>query len=91
MSSQISDGKFSIRRDGQDSKMTPIYMEELALSRFIEDYLDFMIPDIYKQYNGYAETGDKSVSAATKVMNDIVMILETDRVIIKTYNALVAM
>ena len=62
----------------------------MSLSRFIEDYLDFMIPEIYKQYNGYAETGDKSVSSSTKVLNDILMILETDRVMIKTFNALVA-
>ena len=71
--------------------MTPIYLEELALSRFIEEYLDFMIPEVYKQYNGYAETGDKSVSASTKVLNDIVMIMETDRVLIKTFNALIAL
>ena len=49
-----------------------------------------MIPDVYKHYNGYAETGDTTLSSSTKVMNDIVMILETDRVIIKTFNAVVA-
>ena len=36
------------------------------------------------------ETAEKKVSASTKVLNDIVMILETERVIIKTFNALVA-
>ena len=36
------------------------------------------------------ETGGNSISSSTKVMNDIVLILETDRVMIKTFNALIA-
>ena len=52
LSTSISnETKFELRRDESflNQKRTPIYIEELALSRLIEDYLDFMIPEIYKQ------------------------------------------
>ena len=48
-----------------------------------------MIPEVYK-YQEIDESKKKGVSSTTKVLNDIVMILETDRVIIKTFNALIA-
>ena len=63
-------------------------MEELALSKFIEEYLDFMIPAAYEQYSG--QSSAEGASHATKVLNDILMIMETERVLIKTFNALIA-
>ena len=45
-----------------------------------------MIPEVHKSYKGSMA---KTESSSNKVINDIVMILETDRIIIKTFNALV--
>ena len=85
-------GRFPLRPEEsfRPTKPTPVYIQELALSKFIEEYLDFFVPKLYEHYNAYVEVNEKSVTPAIKVLNDILMILETDRLIIKTYNGLVA-
>ena len=48
-----------------------------------------MIPEIYRLYcDGRGEAGAQ-VSAQARVLNDVIAILEADRVIIKTYNNVV--
>ena len=69
-------------------KMTPIYIEELKLSKFIEEYLDQISNDTFKHFK-QSSNNDKGFTSAHKVMNDISMILEIDRVIFKTFNALI--
>ena len=69
-------------------KMPPIYIEELKLSRFIEEYLDQISVDTFKHFKQHSNN-DKGFTSAAKVMNDISMILEIDRVIFKTFNALI--
>lgn len=43
--------QFALQREDNNlnNKKTPIYIEELLLSKFIEDYLDFMLPEMHKQ------------------------------------------
>ena len=72
----------------QGGKKTPIYIEELKLSRFIEDYLDQISNDTFKHFQRKS-SNDKGSTSAAKVLNDISMILEIDRVIFKTFNALI--
>ena len=69
----------------QGGKKTPIYIEELKLSRFIEDYLDQISTDTFKHFQRKS-SNDKGSTSAAKVLNDISMILEIDRVIFKTFN-----
>ena len=47
-----------------------------------------MVPDIYDLYCVKGNTGDDiNMSAHAKVLNDVISILETDRIIFKTYNS----
>ena len=75
--------------EGRKTK-TPIYIEELTMSKFIEDYLDFLCIETSRQFKQYTLATDKKITAVAKVMHDISMLLEIDRVIFKSFNALVA-
>ena len=48
-----------------------------------------MVPEMYRLYSKRAnntEEGDKVINSQTKVLNDVLAILEADRVIMKSYN-----
>ena len=89
MRSKTSIANTEMKPTENDSNMkTPIYIEELKLSRFIEEYLDQISVDTFKHFKQNSNN-DKGFTSAAKVMNDISMILEIDRVIFKTFNALI--
>ena len=48
-----------------------------------------MVPEMYRLYSkrgNSTEEGDKVVNPQAKVLNDVLAILEADRVIMKSYN-----
>ena len=48
-----------------------------------------MVPEMFRLYSKRAnstEEGDKVINPQTKVLNDVLAILEVDRVIMKSYN-----
>ena len=48
-----------------------------------------MVPEMYRLYSkrgNSTEEGDKVINPQTKVLNDVLAILEVDRVIMKSYN-----
>ena len=48
-----------------------------------------MVPEMYRLYSkrgNNTEEGDKVINSQTKVLNDVLAILEADRVIMKSYN-----
>jgi hypothetical protein len=81
----------------REMQETPIYFDELFLSKFIEEFLDDQLVDeqfvdiFNPQKQPGAENSDpESVSAQQKVFSDGLMILECDRVIFKALNAMSA-
>ena len=51
--------------------------------------MDSMVPEMYRLYSkrgNSTEEGDKVINPQTKVLNDVLAILEVDRVIMKSYN-----
>ena len=73
--------------------VVPVYMDELSLSRFIEEYLDYFVDYLCKQehilFERHASPDDASSSA--KILSDLIKLLEVDRVSFKSYNTLIAM
>lgn len=63
-------------------------MDELSLSRLIEDFLDQQITDSFKQLdpdNLHYET----MTTVHTCLHDVVMLLEIERMIFASYNTLV--
>ena len=85
--------KESSATNQNDPGQIPVYQDELALSKFLEEYLDYFVDYIFKQeqmlYERNQSTAD--VSSSTKVLSDLIMIMEVDRVVLKAFNTLVAM
>ena len=74
----------------------PIYQDELALSKFLEEYLDTFTDYVFKQFDQMFTDGKSKqlrddASSSSKVLRDLIMIMEVDRVALKVYNTLVAM
>ena len=76
-----------------DTSSIPVYQDELALSRFLEEYLDYFVEYIFKQRDIMQDPNksQEEQSSETKVLLDLVKIFEMDRVVLKSFNTLVAM
>ena len=87
------DRQDSAAKSLNDTSGIPIYQDELALSRFLEEYLDYFIEYIFKQEQMLYERNQTTdeVSSSTKVLSDIIMLMEVDRVVLKSFNTLIAM
>jgi hypothetical protein len=63
----------------------PFYYDEVSLSIFTEQFLDFFIEESYKKVMRKRENSTTKI----KILKDIVLLLETDRVVFKFHNKLV--
>lgn len=66
-------------------KINPIYFDEVSLSKFTEEFLDIIIQ------NGYSKiTKASGATGCSKFLQEIILLLEIDRVLLKSYNEVVS-
>jgi hypothetical protein len=64
------------------------YIDELSLANFLESFLDIVVPDSFDKIKNKAVRGDL-ISSGFKVLSDIVMLLEAERIHLKCFNYII--
>lgn len=65
----------------------PCYLEELSLSRFFEDFLDFQVVESFDSLKNSREDGDEN-SMTMHQLESVINCFEVDRMLFKAFNAI---
>jgi len=67
------------------SQKEPFYYDEVSLSIFTEQFLDYFIEESFKKVMRKRENSTTKI----KILKDVIQLVETDRVVFKFYNQIV--